>query len=76
MAKARVAPLKRRTILRLELAAAALSVKVNKMLQDELPPPTDKSSVFKHPGLERPHKSLSGNTLTQREILLMIALEV
>lgn len=43
MAKARVAPLKRQTIPRLELAAAALSVKVDRMLQEELPPATDKS---------------------------------
>ncbi|KAL2083621.1 hypothetical protein ACEWY4_021394 [Coilia grayii] len=43
IAKARVAPLKRQTIPRLELAAAALSVKVDRMLQDELQPITDKS---------------------------------
>lgn len=43
MGKARVAPLKRQIIPRLELAAAALAVKVDKMLKEELPPPTDRS---------------------------------
>ncbi|XP_031422633.2 uncharacterized protein LOC116220330 [Clupea harengus] len=43
MGKARVAPLKRQTIPRLELAAAALSVKVDRMLKAELPSTRDKS---------------------------------
>lgn len=45
MGKARVAPLKRQTIPRLELAAAALSIKVDRMLKAELPSPTN-TSVF------------------------------
>lgn len=36
-------PLKQQTILRLELATAALSIKMEKMLQQELQLPTDKS---------------------------------
>lgn len=43
MGKARVAPLKQQTIPRQELAAAALSVKLDRMLKAELPSQTDKS---------------------------------
>lgn len=55
IAKARVAPLKQHTTQRLELAVAALSVKIDKMLKQELKLLTDKSvfwsdstSVLKH----------------------------
>lgn len=46
MGKARVAPLKQQTIPRLELAAAALSVKVDRLLKAELPPPTEESMFW------------------------------
>lgn len=74
--KARVAPLKRQTIPRLELAAAALSVKVDKMLKKIVQCfHTYSMWRIEHLGLGRPHKSFSGDILTQRETLLTTVLE-
>lgn len=86
MGKTRVTPLKKQTIPRLELAAATLSVKVDRMLKELLSPTSmsvfwsDSTSVLKYISNDNTrfhtYGGLNGDILTLRKTLLMSAPDV